>query len=84
MTLKEELFSLMKRIATVYGSKRITVILCYESTKPDFCTMTGYINPAGIGTVLNVIASADTIQQISNFAFDFANKAARQSDNAQQ
>lgn len=83
MPLKEELFSLMERIATLYGSKKITVILCCESSKPDFCTMTGYINNAGSGTVMNVIASADTIQQITNLAFDLANKAARQSDNAQ-
>lgn len=81
MTLKEELFSLMERIATAYGSKKITVILCCESAKPEFCTMTGYINPTGSGTVMNVIASADTIQHISNFAFDLTNKAANHSDN---
>lgn len=79
MTLKEELFSLIERIATAYGSKKITVIICCETVKPDFCTMTGYINPAGSGTVMNVTASADTIQQIANFAFDLANKAARHS-----
>lgn len=80
MTLKEELFYLMERIASAYGSKKITVIICCESARPDFCTMTGYINNAGSGTVMNVIASAETIQHISNFAFDYANKAAKRSD----
>lgn len=81
MTVKEELFAVMGRVAALYGSKNVTVILCCEVSTAEFCTMTGYINPSGIGTVMNVAATSETINRIMNFAFDTTNEAANSERN---
>lgn len=73
MTIKEELFALMERIAKPWPTKTITVIICCESETNSLCSMVGYRNDNGIGTVLHIAVSSDIISKLMADAWEAAN-----------
>lgn len=51
MTIKEELFHVMGRIAGNLASKSVTVIICSEASTTAILSMVGYRNSNGYGKV---------------------------------
>lgn len=73
MTIKEELFALMERIAKSSPKKAVTVIICCEAESDKFCSMVGYRNETGTGTVLHIAATPGTVSKLMALAWDAAN-----------
>lgn len=73
MTIKEELFALMERIARPYPQKAITVIICCEAETDRLCSMVGYRNENDRGTVLHIAAASGTISKLMALAWNAAN-----------
>ncbi len=73
MTIKEELFALMERIAKPWPKKAVTVIICCEAETDKLCSMVGYRNENGTGTVLHIAATPDTVSKLMALAWDAAN-----------
>lgn len=74
MSIKEELFALMERIAAPWPSKTITVIICCEAETDSLCSMVGYRNENGIGTVLHIAVRPDIISKLMADAWEAANR----------
>lgn len=66
MTIKEELFALMQRFAATAKHDKITVFICCESNSNRFCSIVGYRNQHGTGTVLHITATSDVIDKLLN------------------
>lgn len=84
MTIKEELFALMERIALPWPRKAVTVIICCEADADSLCSMVGYRNERGTGTVLHITATPETVSSLMADAWNAANKTNRTKDDDKQ
>lgn len=73
MSIKDEIFKIMERIANPAPFNTITMIICCEGKANRLLSMVGYRNEHGIGTVLHIELTAETIAKLTASAWNAAN-----------
>lgn len=84
MTIKEELFALMERIAKPWPNNAITVIICCEAETNSLCSMVGYRNENGTGTVLHIAVTSNVISKLMADAWEATNNSNDANNNDEQ
>lgn len=81
MSIKDEIFKIMERLANPAPFNSVTMIICCEGKANRLLSMVGYRNERGIGTVLHIELTAETIAKFKESAWNAANNIADDKSN---
>lgn len=84
MTIKEQLFIAMERIASTGIHKSVTLVILCEADTDKFCSMVGFRNEKGAGTVLHIHATRETIARLTEEIWNVSNNIQDGNRNPQQ
>lgn len=84
MTIKEQLFIAMERIAYTGIHKSVTLVILCEADTDKFCSMVGFRNEKGAGTVLHIHATRETIARLTEEIWNVSNNIQDGNRNPQQ
>lgn len=84
MTIKEQLFIAMERIASTGNHKSVTLVILCEAETDKFCSMVGFRNEKGVGTILHIHATRETIARLTEVLWNVSNNIQDGNRNSQQ
>lgn len=84
MTIEEQLVIAMERIASKGNHKSVTLIILCEAETDKFCSMFGFRNEKGTGTILQIHATRETIARFTEVIWNISNNIQDGNRNSKQ